>query len=206
MTNIAAGEETVDAITDAMLTASRLLVSLSARSIATVEDTITIAQFRVLVVLDTRGPLNLAALAHCLDVQPSTATRMVDRLVVADMISRQPSVHSRREQVVTLTDHGRGVVGEVTTRRRTEIGTVVAAMPPAQRTGLVRAAERLHRGQRRALRAETGRKLLGMSNHRRLFAPAVAQHVRDCAAINTSDAIRLSHSGKVCVKPCRWSG
>ncbi len=139
MTNIAAGEETVDAITDAMLTASRLLVSLSARSIATVEDTITIAQFRVLVVLDTRGPLNLAALAHCLDVQPSTATRMVDRLVVADLISREPSVHSRRELVVTLTDHGRGVVGEVTARRRTEIGTVVAAMPAAQRSGLVRA-------------------------------------------------------------------
>ncbi len=139
MTDHAVGEETVDAITDAMLTASRLLVSLSARSIAAVDDTITIAQFRVLVVLETRGALNVSALAHALDVQPSTATRMLDRLVAAGLISREPSAHSRRELIVALTDHGRGVVGEVTERRRAEIGSVVAAMPAAQRSGLVRA-------------------------------------------------------------------
>ncbi|MFZ2174255.1 MAG: MarR family transcriptional regulator, partial [Rhodococcus sp. (in: high G+C Gram-positive bacteria)] len=82
----ATGEDTVDAITDAVLTASRLLVSLSARSIADVDETITIAQFRVLVVLDTRGPLNLASLAHHLGVQPSTMTRMVERLVQGGLI------------------------------------------------------------------------------------------------------------------------
>ncbi len=131
--------ETVDAITDAMLTASRLLVSLSARSIASVDDSITIPQFRVLVVLETHGPINLASLAQNLDVQPSTATRMVDRLVFADLITREASPHSRRELMVGLTRRGAAVVREVTTRRRREIAAVVEKMPPTTRVGLVRA-------------------------------------------------------------------
>ena len=136
---IAAGDQTVDAISDAVLTASRLLVSLSARSIAAVDETITIAQFRVLVVLETRGPLNLAALAESLGVQPSTATRMVDRIVHAGLTSRQVSAQSRRELTVKLTERGASVVREVTQRRRAEIGAVVAKMPVAHRSGLVRA-------------------------------------------------------------------
>lgn len=131
--------ETVDAITDAMLTASRLLMSLSARSIASVDDSITIPQFRVLVVLETRGPMNLASLAQILDVQPSTVTRMVDRLVFADLISREASPRSRRELTVGLTARGEAVVREVTARRRREIAAVVEKMPPTTRVGLVRA-------------------------------------------------------------------
>src|SRR6187455_1316820 len=41
-----AAEDSLDAITDALLTASRLLVAISARSIAHVDETITIPQFR----------------------------------------------------------------------------------------------------------------------------------------------------------------
>src|SRR2546421_12308959 len=66
----------VDAVTDAVLTASRLLMSISARSIAAVDDTITIPQFRLLVVLHARGPVKLTAIADALMVNPSTATRM----------------------------------------------------------------------------------------------------------------------------------
>jgi DNA-binding MarR family transcriptional regulator len=133
------GEDTATAITDAVLTASRLLVSLSARSIAGVDESITIPQFRVLVVLDTLGPLNLAALAHHLGVRPSTMTRMVDRLVQAGLSSREPSPTTRREFSIELTPHGRAIVGEVTDRRRREIGAVVQRMPPHHRSGLVRA-------------------------------------------------------------------
>ncbi|MGH3802044.1 MAG: MarR family winged helix-turn-helix transcriptional regulator [Pseudonocardiaceae bacterium] len=131
------GEDTVTAITDAVLTASRLLVSLSARSIAGVDESITIPQFRVLVVLDTLGPLNLASLAHHLGVRPSAMTRMVERLVQAGLTSREPSRSTRREFSIELTAHGRAVVGEVTDRRRREIGAVVERMPPKRRSGLV---------------------------------------------------------------------
>jgi hypothetical protein len=101
------GPDDVDAMTDAVLTASRLLVAVSAQSIAAVDESITIPQFRLLVVLDTRGPLKLTMLAEYLGVNPSTATRMVDRLVAGDLVIRETNPASRRELFVSLSDSGR---------------------------------------------------------------------------------------------------
>ncbi len=134
-----ASEESVDAITDALLTTSRLLVAVSARSIAAVDETITIPQFRTLVILSNRGSVNLATLAGLLDVKPSAAGRMVDRLVGAGLIDRLPHPTSRRELLAELTQRGRKVVRQVTTHRRREIARIVEKMPPTERRGLVRA-------------------------------------------------------------------
>ncbi|GAB7070521.1 MarR family transcriptional regulator [Mycobacterium hodleri] len=132
-------QDSVDAITDALLTASRLLVAISARSIAENDETLTIAQFRTLVILSTRGPVNLATLAGLLDVQPSTTGRMVERLVGAGLIDRRPNPQSRRELVVNLTDRGRQAVAAVTDERRRVLADTVAKMPADERRGLVRA-------------------------------------------------------------------
>jgi DNA-binding MarR family transcriptional regulator len=136
---LTADNESLDEITDALLTASRLLVAMSARSIASVDETITIPQFRTLVILSNHGPLNLATLARLLEVQPSTTGRMVDRLVGAGLIERKPHPRSRRELVAELTARGRRVVGRVTARRRNEIASVVQRMPQRERRGLVSA-------------------------------------------------------------------
>ncbi|WP_067671216.1 MarR family winged helix-turn-helix transcriptional regulator [Nocardia miyunensis] len=132
-------EASVDELTDALLTASRLLVALSARSIAHVDETITIPQFRTLVILSSRGPSKIATLAAELKVQPSTATRMVDRLVLAGLIDRKQNPESRRELIIELTPRGREVVAAVTDRRREEIAAVVQRMPAADRDGMIRA-------------------------------------------------------------------
>lgn len=131
--------DSVDVITDALLTASRLLVAISARSIARVDETLTIPQFRTLVILANRGPLNLATLAGLLEVQPSTTGRMVERLVSAGLIERRAHPRSRRELVAELTPRGRRVVRGVTALRRDEIARVVENMPLRERRGLVRA-------------------------------------------------------------------
>jgi len=137
--NATATGESLDAITDALLTASRLLVAISARSIGQVDDSITIPQFRTLVILSNRGSINLATLASLLGVQPSATGRMVDRLVSAGLIDRLPHPTSRRELLVTLTKRGRDVVRRVTECRRAEIAGIVEKMPADDRTGLVRA-------------------------------------------------------------------
>ncbi|OBA58919.1 MarR family transcriptional regulator [Mycobacterium sp. 1100029.7] len=137
--NVTEVSESLDVITDALLTASRLLVSMSARSIAQVDETITMAQFRTLVILSHRGPVNLATLANLLGVQPSATGRMVDRLVAAGLIDRLPHPTSRRELIAALTKRGREVVRRVTAHRRAEIAAIVEKMPPAERQGLVRA-------------------------------------------------------------------
>ena len=137
--NVAAPEDSVDLIADALLTASRSLVAISARSIAHVDETITIPQFRTLVILSNQGPMNLATLASQLGVQPSATGRMVDRLVAAGLIDRQTNPTSRRELVAALTKRGREIVRRVTAHRRNEIARIVEAMPAQERRGLVRA-------------------------------------------------------------------
>jgi DNA-binding MarR family transcriptional regulator len=132
-------DESLDVITDALLTASRVLVAISARSIGQVDETITIPQFRTLVILSNRGPVNLATLASLLGVQPSATGRMVDRLVAAGLIDRLPHPTSRRELLAALTKRGRDVVRQVTALRRAEIAAIVEKMPQPERHGLVRA-------------------------------------------------------------------
>ncbi|MBN9744359.1 MarR family transcriptional regulator [Amycolatopsis sp. A1MSW2902] len=127
----------VDAVTEAVLTASRLLVAVSARSIASVGDLITMPQFRLLVVLHSRGPLKQAALAEHLGVTPSTASRMIDRLVAVELVARLGNPSSRREVVIELTQEGDRIVRVVTQRRRREIAAVVEKMPESARRGLV---------------------------------------------------------------------
>lgn len=129
----------VDDVTDAVLAASRLLVTVSARSIASVDESITIAQFRLLAVLWSQHPRKVVSLAEYLGVNPSTATRMVDRLVTAGLLSRAANPASRRELVVELTEKGRQVVRDVTSHRRAEIADIVARLPAATRQELVHA-------------------------------------------------------------------
>ncbi|MCQ4080937.1 MarR family transcriptional regulator [Streptomyces sp. RB6PN25] len=128
-----------DEVVTAVLTASRLLVAVSARSLASVEEALTLPQFRMLVVLDSRGAMNISRLGEHLDVIPSTAMRMVDRLVGAGMLARTANPANRREILIDLTDAGRRVVHQATEHRRDEIARIVAAMPSDQRAGLIEA-------------------------------------------------------------------
>lgn len=127
----------VDAVTAAVLTASRLLVGISLRSLAAVKQRVTLPQFRLLVVLATHQETNLVTLADHLAVNPSTAMRMVERLVTAELVDRRVNPASRREVLLRLTESGRQIVDKVTARRREDIATIVAAMPVDQRSGLV---------------------------------------------------------------------
>lgn len=132
-------DDEVDAVTDAVLRVSRLLVAVSARSIAAVHESISLPQFRLLVVLSTRGQRKVAELAEALGVNPSTATRAVDRLIDTGLVDRRPNPRSRRETQVSLTDAGERLVREATAVRRAEIAAIVARMPRTHQRGIVRA-------------------------------------------------------------------
>jgi DNA-binding MarR family transcriptional regulator len=122
---------------DAVLAAARVLVALSARSVAEVEDTITLPQLRVLVMVASRGTLNLGAVAAGLSVHPSNATRAVDRLVVAGLLDRRDDPTDRRHLVLRLTDTGSALVQRVMDHRRTAVAAILDAMPAARRRALV---------------------------------------------------------------------
>ena len=92
-----------DDLVDAVLGASRALVAVAARSLADLAEDVTLAQYRALVELAARGPQRPADLASALGVDPSTATRMCDRLVRKQLVQRRRISADRRGVRISLT-------------------------------------------------------------------------------------------------------
>src|ERR1700744_1848373 len=117
-------------VLDAVLTASRVLVAMAARSLADAGEEVTLTQYRSLVVLASRGPQGMAALAEALSVNASTASRLVERLVRKGYVRRRTDRQDRRQVRIGLTERGRDLVRLVTDRRRQEIAALLASIPP----------------------------------------------------------------------------
>jgi DNA-binding MarR family transcriptional regulator len=130
------------AVVDAVLTASRTLVAVSTRSLGEAAEHTTIAQYRMLVVLASHGPQRMTDLAAALDVAPSTAGRMTDRLVRKQLARRHRARADRRSVVVSLTAAGRQVVDEATVRRRVLIEDILAKLPADQQQAIAAAFEK----------------------------------------------------------------
>ncbi|HEY9243515.1 MAG TPA: MarR family transcriptional regulator [Streptosporangiaceae bacterium] len=128
-----------EAVLDAVLTASRTLIAVATQSLGAAAEETTIAQYRALVVLASRGPQRLVDLAGALEVTPSTAGRMGDRLVRKGLIRRHRSRADRRSVQVSITPAGRQVVDQATARRR-ELLTQILSRLPARRQAAVASA------------------------------------------------------------------
>ena len=124
-------DRTRDDLLDALLSTARALVAVAARSLANLDIEVTLPQFRALTVLAYRGPQRGSDIATELAVNPSTGTRMVDRLVRKGLVHRERSADNRREVRLSLTPAGRDLVREVTRRRRAQLRRLIGAMPVA---------------------------------------------------------------------------
>jgi DNA-binding MarR family transcriptional regulator len=129
---VAADKKADPAAVDAVLTASRALIAVATRSLDAAAEETTIAQYRTLVVLASRGPQRMTDLAGALDVAPSTAGRMCDRLVRKRLIRRYRARADRRAVLVSITAAGRQVVDQATARRRELIAGILAKLSPEQ--------------------------------------------------------------------------
>jgi DNA-binding MarR family transcriptional regulator len=127
---------------EAVLWASRALVGIAAASVAEVEDVVTVPHLRILVMVDTRGPLNLGAVAETLGVNPSNASRAVDRLIKVGLLDRRDAAEDRRNLTLTLTTAGHELVDRVSTHRREAISAVLERMTPEDRDALASALRR----------------------------------------------------------------
>lgn len=90
------GAAPIEAVVDGLLAAARMFAGPTARSLAQLDANVTLPQYRALVVLATAGPHRIVDLAAELNVQPSTATRMCDRLVRKQLVSRYERPDDRR--------------------------------------------------------------------------------------------------------------
>jgi DNA-binding MarR family transcriptional regulator len=132
-----------DAVVDAVLTASRVLVAIAARSLSDAGEAVTLTQYRTLVLLASRGPQSLAALADALSVTPPTASRLCERLVRKHLVTRRADRNDRRQVRIAIGIAGRRLIDAVTANRRHEIATLLSGVPATDRPALVAALSRL---------------------------------------------------------------
>lgn len=93
----------------------------------------TLAQFRALVTVARSGGILVGDLAEALGIQRSGATRLVDRLEHAGLITRSVRPADRRGVVVRVTVAGENLVHDVMERRRAQIADILAGLSGPER-------------------------------------------------------------------------
>jgi DNA-binding MarR family transcriptional regulator len=119
------------------------LLMLAARASAEAVQRVSSSQLQALLCLHEQGPLKLTKLAEALEVIPSSATRLCDRLVAADLITRKTGTVDRREVVLQLTTSGKKLIRQIQDRRQAEIRQALTGMSDRERRGLLAGLEAL---------------------------------------------------------------
>jgi DNA-binding MarR family transcriptional regulator len=108
--------------------ATRMLAGVALRSLDALDDAVTLPQFRLLAVLADLGTVPTGQAARALGLDPSTVTRLADKLVSAGHVVR--GGHSRHRGVVTLelTVSGRELVAMAAAWRHRELARIMSRL------------------------------------------------------------------------------
>ena len=97
-------------------------------------------QLRVLTIIArATDDTNMSRLAEALDVVPSSASRLCDRLEATGLLRRVPDPRDRREVRLLLTPTAQRLLEDLRERRRSALAEVLERMSPTSRQELVRA-------------------------------------------------------------------
>jgi DNA-binding MarR family transcriptional regulator len=124
---------------------TRALIGVTLEGLDALHGTVTMAQFRVLLTLDSLGRVPSSVLAGRLRMAASSVTRLADRLESAGLVARGTDERSRCIVTVEVTDAGRDLVTAVLARRHALFEEVLDAMEPAERSAAAAAARRFAR-------------------------------------------------------------
>jgi MarR family transcriptional regulator, organic hydroperoxide resistance regulator len=95
---------------------------------------VTAAQADALVVISQAEPVSLKELGDLLIAESGHPSRLVDRLVEADLVARRDADDDRRRVVLTVTAKGRRLVARIADARR-EMMRVAESMLPLDELG-----------------------------------------------------------------------
>jgi len=121
---------------------TRVLVGIALRSIE-VPDGVSLPQFRLLAVLADLGPTRPGRLARTLGLEPSTITRLADRLTTSGHLARGDDPLHRGAVTLGLTPLGSDLVARVAAWRRRELAGIAAQLAPGERQEAVRTLRQL---------------------------------------------------------------
>jgi DNA-binding MarR family transcriptional regulator len=106
------------------------------------DDALEQGQMDTLDLLATRTSWRMSELAEALRVDPSSATRAVQRLVASGLAERSPSDDDGRVVMVTISSAGRQRFDAVNQRRAALMSHMLAAFSPKERPVLAEMLER----------------------------------------------------------------
>jgi DNA-binding MarR family transcriptional regulator len=109
---------------------------------------LTIAQLKSLLYIDSEGSANFRKLATALGVTPPDVTRIVDRLVEHKLVSRRENPQDRRMLMLQATKKGKALLSRLRDSRTARMNNILSRMSREELTtlahglgALVRAAE-----------------------------------------------------------------
>jgi len=105
---------------------------------------LSIVGFQVLALLEMHGGMPMTRLADELGVALPNATGIVGRLVERGIVARSDDAQDRRRVVVTLTDDGHGLIGEMEEGRRERMSRLFSEMTDDQQQRLLQSVKDLH--------------------------------------------------------------
>jgi DNA-binding MarR family transcriptional regulator len=110
--------------------ATRVLAGVALRSLDALDSAVTLPQFRLLAVLADLGPVPTGQAARTLGLDPSTVTRLADRMVAAGHVTRGTAPQHRGVVTLELTATGRHLVAVADGWRRQELARILARLAP----------------------------------------------------------------------------
>ncbi len=120
--------------------ATRGLFALNVVVLEEVEKRIGLAPLRALQSLQRLGPSLVTELGEDLDLVPSSASRLSDRLADAGFITRRVAPHNRRATLLELTQAGRAILNDLVRQRVELFGRVAGQMTQHERDQLLQGA------------------------------------------------------------------
>jgi DNA-binding MarR family transcriptional regulator len=125
--------------------ATRLLAGVALRSLDVLDSAVTLPQFRLLAVLADLGPVPSGQAARTLGLDPSTVTRLADRMVTAGHVTRGTDPRHRGVVTLALTASGRDLVAAASAWRRRELARIMAQLTPPEQAAATTALAQLVR-------------------------------------------------------------
>src|ERR1700722_4954709 len=128
---------------DVLQAATRVLAGVALRSLDVLDSAVTLPQFRLLAVLADLGPAPSGQAARTLGLDPSTVTRLADRMVAAGHVIRGTSPQHRGVVTLELTASGRELVMAAEGWRHRELARIMARLTVGERAEVVAGLELL---------------------------------------------------------------
>jgi DNA-binding MarR family transcriptional regulator len=116
--------------------ATRVLAGVALRSLDVLDSAVTLPQFRLLAVIADLGPVPSGQAARALGLDPSTVTRLADRMVAAGHVTRGTDPRHRGVVTLELTASGEDLVAAADAWRRQELAQIMGRLTPSQQAAV----------------------------------------------------------------------